>query len=85
MKFLAVFVIAAYAVAAVQGCEPLPDGDECPPEGLFVYVDEEHCSKYWECYNGCANHMTCPRDQLYDEEHKWCNDPEKVGRPKMTS
>jgi len=82
MKVFEVSIVLAVAIAAVLGCEPLPDGEECPESGLHLYVDKEHCSRYWECYNGCANHMTCQMDYLYDEEHKWCNQPEKVGPPR---
>ena len=78
MRYLEVCFVVAIAVSAVLGCEPLPDGSECPPDGLHVYPDEEHCSRYWECYNGCSTHMKCPGDFLYDAEREWCNDPEKV-------
>jgi hypothetical protein len=57
-------IVASAAVAAVFGCETLPSGEDCPESGLHLFTDDEHCSMYWECYNGCATHMTCQKDYL---------------------
>ena len=50
----------------------------CPNAGLHLYEDPQHCSMYWECYNGCLSHMTCQGNQLYDSEHGWCLPPENI-------
>jgi hypothetical protein len=79
MKNFGLFIVVALTtLAVVQACVELPDGQECPPDGLHTYPDTEHCSMYWECYNGCGTHMTCTKDYLYDDVHKWCEEPEKV-------
>lgn len=83
MKSLACLMLMVAAVTAAgndtQDCEEyLPNGTKCPEEGQFLYPDEEHCSKYWECWEGCAHHMLCQGDYLYDIEHQWCNFPDKV-------
>ena len=43
-----------------------------------TFPDPEHCSKYWDCYNGIATHMTCRSNYLYDPKTQWCDFPEKV-------
>ncbi len=43
-----------------------------------TYADPDRCNEYWECYNGCANHMMCSGDQLYDEVTTWCNTAQYV-------
>lgn len=78
----AVFV-GALVFASFEGslaCEntTLPDGTKCPSQGLHLYVDPDHCSRYWECYNGCLNHITCQNDYLFDPIHGWCDFPQNV-------
>ena len=41
-------------------------------------ADPWHCSKYWECYNGCLSHMTCHEDHLFDPVNGWCDFPQNV-------
>ena len=41
-------------------------------------ADPDHCSQYWECYNGCLTHMICQGNYLFDDVHGWCNIPESV-------
>ena len=63
----------------------IPSGEECPqdmPGIAFVFPDAEHCSRYWECFNGCANNIVCQEDYLYDDGHGWCNFPEDVSLDK---
>ena len=43
-----------------------------------TYPDEDHCSRYWDCYNGCFTHMQCQLNYLYDITTGWCDEPEKV-------
>jgi len=73
-------VLAIGSLTGTLACEntTLPDGTSCPPDGLHVYVDPEHCSRYWECYNGCLNHVTCQKDYLFDPVHEWCDFPQNV-------
>merc|ERR1711997_158144 len=68
------------SLGGVLACEnaTLPDGSYCPPQGLHVYEDPEHCSRYWECYNGCLTHMTCQQNYLFDIAHEWCDFPNNV-------
>ena len=41
-------------------------------------ADPWHCSKYWECYEGCLTHMTCQKNYLFDSVNGWCDFPENV-------
>lgn len=68
---------------AVQDCEDVIDSLNitCPtdqPNTPVLYPDPLHCSRYWECYNGCATNFLCEQDYLYDDVHKYCNFPDKV-------
>jgi len=59
--------------------DELPNGQHCPKgKGPFFYPDPDHCSRYWQCDNGCASHMLCDMDFLYDDKHAWCNTPQQV-------
>lgn len=61
--------------------ETLPWGEKCPtdaPNTAITYPDEDHCSRYWECYNGCAQNLKCGQNYLYDAAHGWCNYPQDV-------
>ena len=75
-------LLVAFATAGTFGfkCEntTLPDGSYCPESGLKVVADPNHCSQYWECYNGCLTHMLCQGNYLFDDVHGWCNTPENV-------
>ena len=56
-------------------------GIECPtdrPGESLTFADPDHCSKYWECYNGCATYFQCPLDYLYDDSNGWCDSAENV-------
>ncbi len=53
----------------------------CPtdrPGEAITYADPDHCNEYWECYNGCATHMLCPDELLYDETSTWCDTAQYV-------
>jgi len=81
MVGLTLFILALFGSGAfAQDClnTTMPDGTVCPSTGLQTFPDQEHCSYYWECYDGCLNHMLCPKNYLYDPVHGWCDFPEKV-------
>jgi len=80
-KMLSIGLVLAFgSITGALACDntTLPDGTTCPPNGLHTYVDPDHCSKYWECYNGCLNHMTCQNDYLFDPVHGWCDFPQNI-------
>ncbi|TRY73017.1 hypothetical protein TCAL_13049 [Tigriopus californicus] len=61
--------------------DTLPWGEKCPtdaPNTAITYPDEDHCSRYWECFNGCAQNLQCGQNYLYDAIHGWCNYPQDV-------
>merc|ERR1711956_143132 len=81
VKMLSIgLVLAIGSLTGTLACEntTLPDGTTCPPTGNHLYVDPDHCSRYWECYNGCLNHITCKNDYLFDPVHGWCDFPTNV-------
>merc|ERR1712172_209425 len=81
VKMLSIgLVLAIGSLTGTLACEntTLPDGTTCPPTGNHLYVDPDHCSRYWECYNGCLNHITCQNDYLFDPVHGWCDFPQNV-------
>merc|ERR1712107_882001 len=85
MRSLAiVLMLSAFSGVALAQfkCEnhTLPDGTTCPVDDDtdHTYPDEDHCSRYWDCYNGCFTHMQCQLDYLYDITTGWCDEPEKV-------
>jgi len=66
-------------MCAAQCSDKLPNGQHCPKDkGPYFYADPDHCSRYWQCDNGCASHLLCEKDYLYDDLHKWCNYPKMV-------
>ena len=66
-------------ILTVLGCEnTLPDGTQCPALGLTRYPDEYHCSKYYQCDEGCLTHPTCPADHLFDINDNICKEPYTV-------
>merc|ERR1712038_169341 len=77
-----ILVFSTCGVFAQFKCEnhTLPDGTYCPDDGQIdhTYADPEHCSRFWDCYNGCMTHMQCQQDYLYDIPHGWCDEPHKV-------
>ena len=79
IRALYVLQMSLFFAYAMADCDHnLPDGTPCPLEGQDFYPDMEHCSKYWECLEGCAFHRTCPNSYLYELHHKWCTYPEEV-------
>lgn len=78
LTFLAFALVASSALATEDCIHVLPDGSVCPDVGQDFFPDRNHCSKYWDCFDGCATHMLCQSDYLYDIEHKWCNTPQDV-------
>merc|ERR1711874_246175 len=77
-----ILVFSTCGAFAQFKCEnnTLPDGTYCPEDGQIdhTYADPEHCSRFWDCYNGCMTHMQCQQDYLYDIPHGWCDEPHKV-------
>merc|ERR1712020_609266 len=77
-----ILVFSTCGAFAQFKCEnhTLPDGTYCPEDGQIdhTYADPEHCSRFWDCYNGCMTHMQCQQDYLYDIAHGWCDEPHKV-------
>jgi len=77
-----ILLISTYGAFAQFGCDnnTLPDGSSCPNDGHIdhTYADPEHCSRFFDCYNGCLNHMQCQLDYLYDTVHGWCDEPGRV-------
>jgi len=51
---------------------------KCPQSGLHLYPDENNCNKYYECYYGQLNNITCEKDYLYNEVYRWCDFPDHV-------
>merc|ERR1712004_742417 len=66
-----ILVFSTCGAFAQFKCEnhTLPDGTYCPEDGQIdhTYADPEHCSRFWDCYNGCMTHMQCQQDYLYDK------------------
>ena len=54
------------------------DGNFWSLSFLQTFPDPQHCSRYWDCYNGMATHTSCPWNFLYDPKNQWCDYPEKV-------
>merc|ERR1712158_12390 len=77
-----ILLFSTYGAFAQFGCDnnTLPDGSSCPNDGHIdhTYADPEHCSRFFDCYNGCLNHMQCQLDYLYDTVHGWCDYPGRV-------
>ena len=44
----------------------------------YTYPHPDHCSRFFECYNGCASERFCDQDFLYDDIHGWCDYPDRV-------
>merc|ERR1711981_8518 len=81
--FALILIVGAFDSAFGQfKCEnqTLPDGSTCPNDGPIdhTYPDPDHCSMFWDCYNGCLTKMVCQLDYLYDTAHGWCDYPQKV-------
>ena len=53
----------------VMDCTDMVDG---------YYPDPYNCRKYWHCYAGSGDHMTCKDNLLYDPVNTWCNYPDSV-------
>merc|ERR1712223_450131 len=81
-SFALILLLSTYGAYAQFGCDnnTLPDGSSCPNDGHIdhTYADPEHCSRFFDCYNGCLNHMQCQLDYLYDTVHGWCDEPGRV-------
>ena len=79
LTFKVLLLTCGFNALKVLGCETtLPNGTQCPSLGLYNYPDQLHCSKYYQCDNGCWTHQTCQIDFLYDVNDKICREPYKV-------
>merc|ERR1712142_1040352 len=67
-------VAAALTLCCADDCNKiLPDNSTCPEgKGPYMYPDADHCSRFWQCDNGCVTHMLCEKDYLYDDKREWC-------------
>merc|ERR1711953_1325633 len=61
-----ILLISTYGAFAQFGCDnnTLPDGSSCPNDGHIdhTYADPEHCSRFFDCYNGWCDEpgrVTC--------------------------
>lgn len=73
--------LSSSATAAADCESTLPWGESCPQEQdniAWRFADPDHCSRYYECVNGCSLHLVCQEDQLFDEEEEWCTEETKV-------
>ena len=39
-----------------------------PKDTSIVFPDKDHCSKYYECWNGCVSSLTCTNNNLFQPE-----------------
>jgi len=71
---------SGYSLPEVGNCtKTLPNNQTCPDgTGPYFYADPDHCSMYYQCDDGCASHLLCQGDYLYDDKHQWCNFPQQV-------
>jgi hypothetical protein len=74
--------MAFMAAAAAASCLPpsdIPVDLSCPRDNVSrTLSDPNDCSRFYECYNGCISHLSCPQGKLYQEENSWCEFPSKV-------
>ena len=63
-------------------CETsMPTGDTCPStvdDIAWLFPEPEHCSRYYECVNGCYRELVCQDGKLYDEVYEACLPAEHV-------
>ncbi|XP_068227286.1 probable chitinase 10 [Palaemon carinicauda] len=48
----------------------------CPGDGLWA--DPCDCQKYYQCYPGGVNHLSCAEGTLWNQEAKYCDWPNNV-------
>merc|ERR1711962_1038493 len=52
----------------------MPDGHVCESDGiLHHYADPEDCHLFYDCYNGCLYHRTCPEHENWSKIHGYCD------------
>jgi len=62
--------------ASSLSCEGdvLPDGRVCESDGiLHHYWDPNDCHRYYDCYNGCIYHRTCPEHENWNANMHYCD------------
>merc|ERR1712170_170530 len=67
---LAFGFLGASASSLGSGCEgdEMPDGHVCESDGiLHHYADPEDCHMFYDCYNGCLYHRTCPEHENWSK------------------
>ncbi len=81
-------------VGIANCCDPPATIDEinttCPseaemPNTSVTYPDPDHCSRYYECFNGCSAKLQCASGTLYDDFHGWCNTATEVRQKDLCS
>merc|ERR1711973_899227 len=73
---LAFGFLGASASASSLGCDGdvMPDGHVCESDGiLHHYADPEDCHMFYDCYNGCLYHRTCPEHENWSRIHGYCD------------
>jgi len=71
---VALFALPLTALVAGQ-CDLLPNGDSCKDQDGLQFPDPEDCSSYYLCRDGCASHVKCERNFLFDTFRGYCNYP----------
>lgn len=76
---LVIFLFAISSSAHRECDTELPEGGgSCPSLEYSSYPDPLDCTSFWQCYNGCPEHMSCPSGTYFDAEHGWCDEASAV-------
>jgi len=76
MSQFRLLLLLSTLVGLIAGqCDPLPNGDSCEGHDDEEFADPEDCSSYYKCEAGCAKHMKCERNFLFDTFRGFCNYP----------
>merc|ERR1711892_676041 len=51
---------------------------DCEVEGDGFWPDPYNCRKYWHCFRGEGEHVTCQDDFLFNTKYDGCDYPEEV-------
>lgn len=69
-------LLSALSRPVAGQCDLLPDGTTCNPAANGdQYPDPDNCAMYYECQDGCAQHLLCERNFLFDTKFGYCNYP----------